>query len=442
MKTNSERSTAPFAHVLLGILFLAACIVAPSAFGQYSRPSRQGYIKDVPYVYNGKQFVIRLYGGAVNQVLQDGKMVLMLSGGNVVPFPGLDAHLVADAEDALKAYQAGTPSGSSGSAAPTTAAKGALTVDGVITMLEGGLSDDIIIEKIHKSGQTFDLSADDLVRLKKAKASDAVLKAMMESSPSSASPPAGIGPSTATSVAQPQAQQAAATTSQPTAPSTQSADAPKKKPGFWGSVGQGVKDSVQGKTVIDSVGLRNVLPEWDPHKPLSEQFPHVAITVLYAPMGWTEPYATDPNVGKTNLIPICFKLEAVVWSDATNSKKVGPFNWCSDHDEMMSQLEPTYLYSLNPSPMDMRSGYFTGINRTDGPAPPDKPLPNDRATMDMEAKTNPQGRSMDLNLDSRSRFAIMFANVRRDLGQTLTADGDYRVWIVSIKKASGPSILH
>ena len=49
---------------------------------------------------------------------------------------------------------------------------------------------------------------------------------------------------------------------------------------------------------------------------------------------------------------------------------------------------------------------------------------------------------MDLNLDEMSRFAIMFANVRRDLGQTLTADGDYRVWIVSIKKAAGPNLFH
>jgi hypothetical protein len=101
---------------------------------------------------------------------------------------------------------------------------------------------------------------------------------------------------------------------------------------------------------------------------------------------------------------------------------------------MITQLEPTYLYSLNPGPMDMRGGYLTGINRTDGPAPPDKLLPNDRETLALEAKTNPEGRSKDLNLDQMSQFALMFANVRRDLGETLNADGDYRVWIVSIGK--------
>lgn len=100
----------------------------------------------------------------------------------------------------------------------------------------------------------------------------------------------------------------------------------------------------------------------------------------------------------------------------------------------MTQLEPAYVYSLNAGFLDTRSGYLTGINRTDGPAPPDKLIPNDRATLDLEAKTNPEGRSADLNTDARSQFALMFANVRKDLGETLNADGDYRVWIVSIGK--------
>jgi hypothetical protein len=68
-------------------------------------------------------------------------------------------------------------------------------------------------------------------------------------------------------------------------------------------------------------------------------------------------------------------------------------------------------------------------------------LPNDRETLDMGAKTDPQGASKDLNLDSSSRFAIMFANVRKELGETLSSDGDYRVWIPSIKKAAGPSLF-
>jgi hypothetical protein len=36
--------------------------------------------------------------------------------------------------------------------------------------------------------------------------------------------------------------------------------------------------------------MRNILPQWDPNQKLSQQYPHIAITVLYAPMGWTEEY--------------------------------------------------------------------------------------------------------------------------------------------------------
>jgi hypothetical protein len=201
-----------------------------------------------------------------------------------------------------------------------------------------------------------------------------------------------------------------------------------------------VKDEATGRSVIDKVGLRNVLPQLDPNKPVSEQFPHVAVTVLYAPMGWTDPYVTDPSAHGRSIMPSCFKLQAVVWSDATTSRTVGPFDWCSNHDEFMAQLEPNYLQSLKPTFADMRSGYLTGINRTDGPAPPDKLLPDDRRTMDMWAATSPQGRSVDLNNEQFSRFALMFANVRKDLGETLTSEGDARVWVVTIKKAAGPNI--
>ncbi len=187
------------------------------------------------------------------------------------------------------------------------------------------------------------------------------------------------------------------------------------------------------------MGLRNILPQWDPQKPLSEQFPHVAITVLSAPQGWMDPYETDKAAKGQSIYAPCFKLEAVVWSDGEHSRKGGPFDWCSNKDEFLAELEPTYAYSLLPRRLE--SGYITGVNRTEGPAPPETMIPNDRATLDKEAITNPQGRSIDLNHDNSTRFALMFANIRKDLGETLTNDGDYRVWIVGIKKAAGPSIF-
>ncbi len=300
----------------------------------------------------------------------------------------------------------------------------------MISLLNAGLSDDIIIAKIQKSGQSFDLSTDDMVRLKKANASDAVMKAMMNATPAAAAAPASpVAPATPTGLS-------AAPEPNAVAENPNMGKLPKES--FMGSIGHHTSNVLHGRTVIDQLSMRNILPQWDPNKKLSEQYPHIAITVLYAPQGWTDDYH-EVLRKKSPMLQNCFKLKAVVWLDATRSKPTDEFQWCIDHDMYMSELQTTYLYSLAPSRADY--GQTTGINRTDGPQPPDKLLPNDRATLDMEAKTNPQGAAKDLNLDQLSLFAIMFANIRKDLGQTLGSDGDYRVWVTSIKKAAGPSLF-
>jgi hypothetical protein len=333
----------------------------------------------------------------------------------------------------------GTASSSSAAATSSTAgaAKPAVTVDGVISMLQAGISDDIIVEKIHKSGQTFDLSPEDMVRLKNAKASDGLMKAMLES-----------GPATATSAA-PATTPAAQSTSTPTqsaSATTQPADSnaatPKKNSTEYKGHGNGlgsVFDPFKGKSVIDHVGLRNALPQWDPEKPMAEQFPHIAITVDYAPSGWMDSYFTDESAQGRTIISHCWKLQATVWSDAQTSKKI-PFEWCSNKDEFLDRLGPDYLVSLHPRYIDR--DYNTGIQRTEGPQPPSTLIPSDRTTLDMEAKTNPHGASPDLNHDYSTQFALMFANIRKEMGQTLTSDGDPRIWIVSIKKAAGPTLFH
>lgn len=55
-----------------------------------------------------------------------------------------------------------------------------LTIDQVVQMVGAKLSDEIIIAAIEKSGSKFDMSADNLIRLKTAGVSDAVLRAMMK----------------------------------------------------------------------------------------------------------------------------------------------------------------------------------------------------------------------------------------------------------------------
>jgi hypothetical protein len=425
----------------LSFLPFSPCLPAQSQAPQAGMPAG---LTTIQYTYKGQSFEMRLMRGQLMMVAQNGMPIVMYVRGTVRAI-STDPTAVALAEDAAKAYQGGTPSGAGGAGAaqpPGTAsiaAPAGLTVDGVISLLGASLSDDLIIAKINKSGQAFDLSTDDMVRLKKAGASDAVMKAMMNAVPAPAAPtPVAAFPARGV-VSAPGAPPAAASadSAAPNAVAENPNMGKLKKEGFMATIGHGVSNAATGKSVIDRLSMRNILPEWDPNKRLSEQYPHIAITVLYAPMGWADDYRVV--LRKNSAVPPCFKLKAVVWLDATRSRPTDEFEWCTDQDMFMSQLQPTYLYSLSATRADF--GQTTGINRTDGPQAPDKLLPNDRATLAMEAKTNPQGASKDLNLDENSLLAIMFANVRKDLGETLGSDGDFRVWVTTIKKASGPSVF-
>jgi hypothetical protein len=395
----------------------------------------QNSIKQTSVKLGGKTYTVTLYPQPIG-----GAGMVMLSGpeGNA---------MVQVEDDKITAYISPPGGGSQktlidniwnaylsskGGAAPHDNGTG-LTVDGVISMLSAGISSDVVVSKIQKSGQTFDLSADDMVRLKKAGASDEVMKAMISSAPtptvvsSDAAPRRGTADAAPVNVA-------------PNPVAENPAMGKLKKEGFMATIGHGIRNSVHGKSVIDRLSMRNILPAWDPNQNVNAQYPHIAITVLSAPMGWMENYREVLRKSNSKRVyDPCFKLKAVVWLDSTRSKATDEFEWCLQADLFMSELQPTYLYSLAETKAEFRQ--TTGISRTDGPKPPDKLLPNDRETLDMEAQTNPDGASKDLNLDSSSLFAIMFANVRKDLGETLSADGDYRVWITSIKKAAGPSLF-
>lgn len=69
----------------------------------------------------------------------------------------------------------------SAAASPAPAAKPAgLTVDGVISMVQAGLSDDVIIARLRKEDKGFDLTPDEMIRIKNAKVSDVVLRTMLD----------------------------------------------------------------------------------------------------------------------------------------------------------------------------------------------------------------------------------------------------------------------
>jgi len=55
-----------------------------------------------------------------------------------------------------------------------------LTVDSVVSMVEAGLSEDLIVARIRKEDKAFDLSPEEMVKLKKAGVSDAIMQVMLD----------------------------------------------------------------------------------------------------------------------------------------------------------------------------------------------------------------------------------------------------------------------
>ena len=65
-------------------------------------------------------------------------------------------------------------------ASPSTPRSQGLTVDNIIAIAQAGLSEEIIIARLRKEDKGFELSPEDMIRLKKANLSDGVIKVMMD----------------------------------------------------------------------------------------------------------------------------------------------------------------------------------------------------------------------------------------------------------------------
>ena len=90
-----------------------------------------------------------------------------------------------------QAPPAAAPAGSAAQPAPAQpSAQKALNNDSVIKLVKAGLSDDLIVAAINGSAGSYDTSADGLIALKTAGASDKVLSAIVQKA--SAPPPAAI----------------------------------------------------------------------------------------------------------------------------------------------------------------------------------------------------------------------------------------------------------
>ncbi len=83
-----------------------------------------------------------------------------------------------------------------------------LTVDGIVSMVQAGLSEDLIVARIRKEDRAFDLTPEEMVKLKKEGVSDTIMQVMLDSRaeikravapppPAEAPQPSGITPPTA-----------------------------------------------------------------------------------------------------------------------------------------------------------------------------------------------------------------------------------------------------
>jgi hypothetical protein len=92
-----------------------------------------------------------------------------------------------------------------------------LTVDSIVSMVQAGLSEDLIVTRIRKEEKAFDLSPEDMIKLKKSGVSDSILQVMLD-------PKAEINRPTPTAPTPPPAEP-----TQPPASATP-AEPPKKAP--------------------------------------------------------------------------------------------------------------------------------------------------------------------------------------------------------------------
>ena len=77
--------------------------------------------------------------------------------------------------------------------AAVTPKANALSIADIVKLSKAGLSDEVIIQKVKKNGQAFDLSTDQMIELKSAGVSDKVVAVMLEPAKPDAPLPATVG---------------------------------------------------------------------------------------------------------------------------------------------------------------------------------------------------------------------------------------------------------
>lgn len=114
--------------------------------------------------------------------------------------------------------------------------------------------------------------------------------------------------------------------------------------------------------------------------PFENQFPRVALTILKAPpnakANWSQ-----AQYFKGKIPGGCFELSAVIWESRTKSTTVPPFTACfpgGSGDAARFKDYPLRGFTdwVGQAQFFASADESTGNQRTDGPVPPDAPVPN------------------------------------------------------------------
>ena len=260
------------------------------------------------------------------------------------------------------------------------------------------------------------------------------------------------------------------------AKSTARPPAPPAQPARANRTAQPPAAPVQAGVSVKDTPLYHLFDKYpyDTKKPFAVQYPRVALTVVSAPPNHSQTQRQDYGGG---FVPRdgCFTLRAKLWSSATESQDVGPFQWCSPRDlpkafqpEARQTITPCdgcapasvpkgnevtgselalqkgvrnrLLYvagasgSLFANWLDHSQNYAvgadtTGTQRTDGPVPPDLAIPTDPAHNRYYASNSGQ---FDITSGDGGMVLLMFDIMDLDLN----IPADRRVWFVRFLPAT------
>lgn len=193
-------------------------------------------------------------------------------------------------------------------------------------------------------------------------------------------------------------------------------------------------------------GLANIFPDFDPARPVAEQWPHVAITVLKTPpfhaQNGADPRSACYNVGRTNYIGPsrysdgapgcsgCWTLKATVWQSAVRNE-IKTFDWCFPrHANYLSSGAANHGFIRIAQARET-----SGVRFTEGPTPPEQIVPLDNAHRRFfQQSASVAIKAGDIMWFSTTMNGMMLENIGNQMGFGFSPE-DPRLWIAGFAEA-------